>query len=93
MTDSETRNDAQPVSKGPNRKLFSRRRKFCPFSGGGREKQKIDYLDVKLLQRYISERGKMIPRRITGVSAKPQRELAKAIKKARFLALIPYVNK
>ncbi len=50
----------------------------------------IDYKDVRLLQRYISERGKIVPSRITAVSAKKQRELARAIKRARFLALLPY---
>jgi len=54
---------------------------------------KIDYKDVKLLQRYVSERGKIVPSRITAVSAKKRRELAKAIKRARFLALLPYVVK
>ena len=54
---------------------------------------KIDYKDVKLLQRYISERGKIVPSRITAVSQKKQRELAKAINRARYLALLPYVVK
>ena len=54
---------------------------------------KIDYKDVKLLQRYISERGKIVPSRITAVSQIKQRELAKAIKRARYLALLPYVVK
>ena len=70
------------------RKPFFRRRKSCPFSGEGAPV--IDYKDVKLLQRYISERGKIVPSRITAVSAKKQRELARAIKRARFLALLPY---
>ena len=70
------------------RKPFFRRRKSCPFSGD--KAPKIDYKDVKLLQRYISERGKIVPSRITAVSAKKQRELARAIKRARFLALLPY---
>ena len=65
-----------------------RRRKSCPFSGANAPK--IDYKDVKLLQRYISERGKIVPSRITAVSSKKQRELAAAIKRARFLALLPY---
>ena len=73
------------------RRPFFRRRKVCPFSGEGAPK--IDYKDVKLLQRYVSERGKIVPSRITAVSAKKQRELAKAIKRARFLALLPYVVK
>jgi small subunit ribosomal protein S18 len=55
------------------------------------EAPKIDYKDVKLLQRYISERGKIVPSRITAVSAKKQRELARAIKRARFLGLLPYL--
>ena len=73
------------------RRAFMRRRKVCPFSGEGAPK--IDFKDVKLLQRYISERGKIVPSRITAVSAKKQRELAQAIKRARFLALLPYVVK
>ena len=73
----------------PVRRPYWRRRKSCPFSG--RNAPVIDYKDVKLLQRYISERGKIVPSRITAVSAKKQRELAKAIKRARYLALLPYV--
>ncbi len=73
----------------PVRRPYWRRRKSCPFSGP--HAPVIDYKDVKLLQRYISERGKIVPSRITAVSAKKQRELAKAIKRARYLALLPYV--
>ena len=76
---------------GGGRRPFVRRRKTCPFSG--RNAPQIDYKDVKLLQRYVSERGKMVPSRITAVSAKKQRELARAIKRARYLALLPYVIK
>jgi small subunit ribosomal protein S18 len=72
-------------------KPFFRRRKSCPFSGS--DSTDIDYKDVKLLQRYISERGKVVPSRITAVSAKKQRELTIAIKRARFLALLPYAVK
>ena len=79
-----------PAAAGARRPFF-RRRKVCPFSGSAAPK--IDYKDVKLLQSYVSERGKIVPSRITAVSAKKQRELAKAIKRARFLALIPYVVK
>ena len=79
------------ASAGGARRPFFRRRKVCPFSGSAAPK--IDYKDVKLLQRYVSERGKIVPSRITAVSAKKQRELAKAIKRARFLALLPYVVK
>ena len=69
-------------------KPFFRRRKTCPFSGD--RAPKIDYKDIKLLQRYVSERGKIVPSRITAVSQKKQRELAKAIKRSRYIALIPY---
>ena len=75
----------------PARRPFFRRRKSCPFSGQGAPK--IDYKDVRLLQRYISERGKIVPSRITAVSTKKQRELAKAIKRARHIGLLPYVVK
>lgn len=65
---------------------YFQRSKSCPFSKPN--SPKIDYKDTKLLSRYISEYGKIIPRHITGVSAKKQRELANAIKRARHLALI-----
>ena len=78
------------VSKGAAiRRSFFRRRKSCPFSGPNAPK--IDYKDVKLLQRFVSERGKIVPSRITAVSAKKQRELAQAVKRARYLALLPYL--
>ncbi len=73
------------------RRPFQRRRKTCPFTG--ENAPKIDYKDVRLLQRYVSERGKIIPSRITAVSAKKQRELAKAIKRARFLGLLSFAVK
>ena len=73
------------------RRPFFRRRKSCPFTGDNAPK--IDYKDSRLLSRYISERGKIVPSRITAVSAKRQRELAKAIERARFLGLLPYVVK
>jgi small subunit ribosomal protein S18 len=79
------------VSQMPTRRPFFRRRKTDPFSGPNAPK--IDYKDVRLLQRYISERGKIVPSRITAVSASKQRELARAIKRARFLGLLPYVIK
>jgi len=79
------------INQLPTRRPFFRRRKTCPFSGANAPK--IDYKDVKLLQRYISERGKIVPSRITAVSAAKQRELAKAIKRARFLGLLPFVIK
>ena len=73
------------------RRPFFRRRKSCPFSGPNAPK--IDYKDTRLLQRFISERGKIVPSRITAVSTKKQRELSRAIKRARFLGLLPYMVK
>lgn len=77
--------------QGGARRPFFRRKKTCPFSGANAPE--IDYKDVKLLQRFISERGKIVPSRITAVSAKKQRALASAIKRARFVGLLPYVIK
>ena len=70
--------------------MNTKAKKICRFT---QDKVKyIDYKDVKLLQRYITEQGKIIPKRITGTSSKYQRELAIAIKRARHLALLPYVS-
>ena len=76
---------------GGGRRPFFRRRKSCPFSGPNAPK--IDYKDVKLLGRFVSERGKIVPSRITAVSSKKQRELTRAIKRARMLALLPFIVK
>ena len=81
----------RPGGGGGARRPFFRRRKSCPFSR--KDAPKIDFKDVKLLQRFVSERGKIVPSRITAVSAKKQRALAQAIKRARYLALLPYVLK
>ena len=70
---------------------FFRRRKSCPFSA--KNAPPIDYKDVRLLQGFMSERGKIVPSRITAVSAKKQRELSKAIKRARQIGLLPYIVK
>ncbi len=78
-------------NSGVKRPAFFRWRKSCPFAGPNAPK--IDYKDVKLLSRFTSERGKIVPSRITAVSAKKQRELARAIKKSRFLALMPFIIK
>ena len=78
------------AAQSPARRPFYRRRKSCPFSSDAAPK--IDYKDVKLLQRYVSERGKIVPSRITGTKAKYQRQLATAIKRARYLALLPYTD-
>ncbi|MBO5996781.1 MAG: 30S ribosomal protein S18 [Acetobacter sp.] len=84
--------EINPASRRPAvgaRRPLNRKRKACPFSGPNAPK--IDYKDVRLLERFLSERGKIVPSRITAISAKKQRELAQAIKRARFLALLPYV--
>ena len=70
---------------------FFRRRKSCPFSA--KYAPRIDYKDVRLLLGFVSERGKIVPSRITAVSAKKQRELSQAIKRARHLGLLPYLVK
>ena len=70
---------------------FFRRRKSCPFAA--KDAPQINYKDTRLLQGFMSERGKIVPSRITAVSAKKQRELARAIKRARHLGLLPYIVK
>ncbi|MBR5130196.1 MAG: 30S ribosomal protein S18 [Alphaproteobacteria bacterium] len=71
-------------------KSFSRHRKTCPFCSD--KGFKIDYKDVKQMSRFITERGKMVPSRVSATCAKHQRELSKAIKRARILALLPFVS-
>ena len=69
---------------------FYRRRKFCRFTAEG--VTEIDYKDIEVLKQYASETGKIVPSRITGTKAKYQRQLAKAIKRARYLSLLPYTD-
>ena len=69
---------------------FFRRRKFCRFTADG--VKQIDYKDLQTLKAYITETGKIVPSRITGTSAKYQRQLASAIKRARYVALLPYTD-
>ena len=69
---------------------YFRRRKFCKFTAEGTKE--IDYKDLDLLRQYISETGKIVPSRITGTSARYQRQLARAVKRARYLALLPYTD-
>ena len=69
---------------------YFRRRKFCKFTAEGTEQ--IDYKDIGVLKKYITETGKIVPSRITGTKARYQRQLATAIKRARYLALIPYTD-
>ena len=70
---------------------FENKKRFCPFSQPN--SPLIDYKDLKMLTRYLSEKGKIVPSRITGVSKKKQKELSRAIKRARFLSLLSYTNK
>ncbi len=91
MSDRDSQSEGKEKGRTATRRPFFRRRKTCPFSGD--KAPKIDYKDVKLLSRYLSERGKIVPSRITAVSAKKQRELSRAIKRARNLALLPFVVK
>lgn len=69
---------------------FFRRRKFCRFTAEG--VKEIDYKDLDTLKAYVSETGKIVPSRITGTNAKYQRQLSTAIKRARYLALLPYTD-
>jgi small subunit ribosomal protein S18 len=69
---------------------FFRRKKYCRFTAEGITE--IDYKDLNLLKAYISESGKIVPSRITGTKPKYQRQLASAIKRARYLALLPYTD-
>lgn len=86
---NESANAARGAASA-GRRVFFRRKKSCPLSGPNAPV--IDYKDVKLLSRFVSERGKMLPSRITAVSTKKQRAMAQAIKRARVLALLPYVS-
>ncbi len=70
---------------------FHRRRKFCKFTADG--VKEIDYKDLATLKAYITETGKIVPSRITGTKSHYQRQLATAVKRARFLALLPYTDR
>jgi small subunit ribosomal protein S18 len=75
---------------------FSRRKKFCRFSRQARETGKkvyVDYKDLDILQQYVTETGKIVPSRITGTKPKYQRQVSTAIKRARYLALLPYCDR
>jgi small subunit ribosomal protein S18 len=80
-----------PAADAPTvKRPFFRRKKTCPFNGPNAPI--IDWKNTRLLGRFISEHGKIIPSRITAVSQKKQRELAKAVKRARYMGLLPYVQ-
>jgi len=80
----------KPMAMGGRRGGRAKRRKVCYFTANGITH--IDYKDVDLLKKFVSERGKILPRRVTGTSAKYQRKLTVAIKRARMMALLPYVS-
>ncbi len=71
-----------------DKRPYNFKKRSCPLSSAGAPK--VDYKNINLLKKFISERGKILPSRITSVSTKKQRELSKAVKRARFLALLPY---
>lgn len=81
---SKTKSGNSSMSK------FFRRRKFCKFTAEG--VKEIDYKDLNTLRQYLTETGKIVPSRITGTKSKYQRQLQTAVKRARFLALIPYTD-
>lgn len=79
--------EREPRNGGKGKRMAQRR---CPFMAAGWKK--IDYKDIDTLKRFITERGKILPRRITGVSAHFQRELARAVKQARYIGILPFVS-
>ncbi|MFN7038618.1 MAG: 30S ribosomal protein S18 [Alphaproteobacteria bacterium] len=83
-------NDSNSGFDANNKQSFFRRRRGCPLSEAN--SPEIDYKDIKLLSKFISERGRILPARITSVSAKKQRDLKRALKRARALALLPYAQ-
>jgi small subunit ribosomal protein S18 len=89
MRDEKPRRSGPGGGAGGNRS-FSRRRKFCRFTAEG--VKQIDYKDLAVLKQYITETGKIVPSRITGTKAFYQRQLAAAIKRARYLSLLPYTD-
>ncbi len=81
--------DRKDRKDGGNRPLF-RRKKFCRFTAEGIKE--VDYKDVELLKDFVNESGKIIPARITGTKSHYQRQLSAAVKRARYLALLPYTD-
>lgn len=79
----------RPAMPSRSRKQFFKKRRSCPFMGPSA--LKVDYKNIQLLQKFLSDSGKILPSRITAVSTKHQRHLSRAVKHARYLALIPYI--
>lgn len=90
MRKKNFKKENENIDSMQNTKSFFRRKKTCPFSGP--DAILIDYRDIKTLKKFISERGKIVPARISAVSAPKQRQLAQAIKRARTLALLPFIG-
>ena len=91
MEKKKFRKEEGNIDSLQNAKSFFKKSRTCPFSGP--DAIPIDYKDVKTLQKFVSERGKIIPSRISAVSAPKQRKLAQAVKRARILALLPFVGR
>jgi len=72
---------------------YSRRRKFCPFTAGQVSEKEIDFKNTYLLRKFITETSKIVPTRISGVKARYQRQISKEIKRARYVALLPYCDR
>ena len=87
---SSQRQDGKSTADHAAKRVLFRRKKGCPLSEAGAPV--VDYKNIKLLIRFVSERGRILPSRITGVSAKKQRELKRAIKLARNIALLPFAK-
>lgn len=83
------RKEKKPMRSFDEFESRGRKRKHCPFTAAG--VKEIDYKDINTLQKFVTERGKILPRRITGVSSYYQRRLTQAIKRARHMALLPFV--
>lgn len=83
--------EAPQAPRRKSKKQSIKKRRSCPFSGPNA--LKVDYKDLRLLQKFISDSGKILPSRITSVSTKHQRYLSQAIKRARFLALLPFQSR
>jgi len=81
-------NNQQAQQQPQQKPFFQKRKKYCKFCA---ERKEPNYKDLEMLKQFISERGKIVPRRISGTCGKHQRKLAREIKKARQLALLPYV--
>lgn len=85
----EKKSSVMELPPASSESLFVKKKRTCPFASAGI--RDINYKDTKTLLQFVTENGKIIPRRITGVCAKHQKMLAKAIKQARFVALLPFV--